>query len=71
MQKNEITTLNALGKISSVFVKRSKIVILLLLITLLMGYNAITTMPREFMPKVTIPTLTISTIYPGAAAEEV
>ncbi|MCG8485536.1 MAG: efflux RND transporter permease subunit [Clostridia bacterium] len=71
MQKNEITTLNALGKISSVFVKRSKIVILLLLMTLLMGYNAITTMTREFMPKVTIPTLTISTIYPGATAEEV
>ncbi len=63
--------MNILGKWSTFFVNRYRVVYLLVLIILVLGGTSYFTLPRELQPEVVLPFGHILTVYNGAAPEEV
>ncbi len=62
---------NMFGKWSSFFVDRYRIVYLLMLAVLIVGVTSYIDLPRELQPEVTLPYGMVTTIYTGAAPDEV
>lgn len=62
---------NFLGKISSGFIDRYKIVYLLIFSILVLGFNAYTNLPKETVPDVTMNMIYIYKPYPGASVVDV
>lgn len=63
--------MNILGKWSTFFVNRYRVVYLLVLMILVLGTTSYFTLPRELQPEITLPFGHVLTIYNGAAPEEV
>lgn len=62
---------NLFGKWSGFFVDRYRIVFLLILAVLIVGITSYFELPRELQPEVTLPYGMVTTIYTGAAPDEV
>lgn len=62
---------NFLGKISSLFVDRYKVVYLLIVSILLAGVYMYNIMPKEVVPDISMNQLVVYTIYPGASTSDV
>lgn len=62
---------NFLGKISSTFVDKYKVVYLIILTLFLTGGLAYMSIPKETVPDVSLNMLYVITPYPGASAEDV
>lgn len=62
---------NLFGKWSGFFVDRYRIVFLLVLAVLIVGITSYIDLPRELQPEVTLPYGMVTTIYTGAAPDEV
>lgn len=63
--------MNILGKWSTFFVNRYRVVYLLILMILVLGITSYFTLPRELNPEIVLPYGHILTVYNGAAPEEV
>lgn len=63
--------MNVLGKWSTFFVNRYRVVYLLVLMILVLGISSYITLPRELQPEIVLPYGHILTIYNGAAPEEI
>lgn len=57
--------------ISGVFIRRPRLAIVIALVTTLAGALAILFIPVTQYPQITPPTVTVSTTFPGASAEEI
>lgn len=62
---------NPLGKWASLFIKRFRITILIIITIIIWGSGNYSTIQREAQPKVTIPVAYVRAIYVGASPEEV
>lgn len=62
---------NIFGKWSGFFIDRYRIVFLLILAVLIVGITSYIDLPRELQPEVTLPYGMVTTIYTGAAPDEV
>jgi len=62
---------NLLGKLSKFFIDQFSMAVLLMVLILSMGTIAYVTLPKESLPEIILPTLTVRGIYPGASPEEV
>ncbi|MBU0572866.1 MAG: efflux RND transporter permease subunit, partial [Candidatus Margulisbacteria bacterium] len=51
------------------FVNRPLFTLAVYLIFVIIGFFCLNRLPLDFMPDISIPTLTIITTYPGASAE--
>lgn len=63
--------MNILGKWSTFFVNRYRVVYLLVLMILVLGITSYFTLPRELQPEIVLPYGHIMTVYNGAAPEEI
>lgn len=74
-QNQEITELNQkknfLGKLSELFIDRYRMSYLMIMLIVVVGVTAYTSLPRESMPDVTLPYAMVTTVYSGASPEDV
>lgn len=57
---------NIIGKLSSLFVKRFELTLLLIGMIIVLGVTSFILLPKESLPEIVFPTLTVQTVYPGA-----
>ncbi len=62
---------NLFGRWAAFFIERYRIVYLLVLTVLIIGVTSYLNMPRELQPEITLPYGLVTTIYTGAAPDEV
>jgi len=62
---------NILGKISSTFIDRYKIVILIIIGVLIFGFVTYTQIPKESVPDLTLNYMIVQTPYPGASVTDI
>ncbi len=65
-----LTKVSLSGKIASFFLK-SKLTPLIVVATLLLGFFAVATIPREEEPQIVVPMIDVFVPFPGAGAQEV
>lgn len=63
--------MNVIGKMTEFFVKRTEMAALLVLLTLAIGIFSYIQLPKESLPEIVFPSITVSTVYPGASPEDV
>ncbi len=61
---------NIFGKVSSFFISRYKVVYLLIIAIIVIGVSSYMGLERELQPEIEFPSLSITTIYPGAGPNE-
>lgn len=64
-------TPSAVGKAFGHWIRRTRIWILLIILLMVAGFSAYVQLPRELNPEVEIPAVSISTVLPGAAPDDV
>lgn len=62
---------NVLGKISQMFIERFRVVYLIIIGILLMGFIVYSGMPREEMPEVSIKMISVNVTYQGVSASDI
>jgi HAE1 family hydrophobic/amphiphilic exporter-1 len=70
-KENEGIKLTVLGRIANYFIDHVQMTILLIMIIIVLGVSSLFVLPKESLPEIVFPTLTIQTIYPGASALDV
>ena len=63
--------LNPIGKISRFFVEHGQMTILLGILITVLGIFSYSTLPKESLPEIVFPSITVSTLYLGASPEDV
>jgi HAE1 family hydrophobic/amphiphilic exporter-1 len=63
--------LNIFGKISGKFIKEFQLAVLVILLIIAVGLVGLFSLPKESLPEIIFPSLTIQTIFPGANPEDV
>ncbi|WP_105617101.1 efflux RND transporter permease subunit [Vallitalea okinawensis] len=75
MKNNELSELNQdknfLGRISDIFIKRFRVVYLIIIGLVVMGYLIYQGMPRESMPEISANRINISVSYQGVSAKDI
>jgi HAE1 family hydrophobic/amphiphilic exporter-1 len=59
------------GKIAKKFISQFQLSVLVILLLVSMGIVGLLNLPKESLPEIVFPSLTIQTVYPGANAEDV
>jgi len=62
---------NFLGRIAQYFINQFQMAILIILLITVIGIFGFVTLPKESLPEIILPTLTIQGLYPGASPEDV
>lgn len=62
---------NIIGKIAKIFVNRFELTMLLIVLVGIIGVSSYFLLPKESLPEIVFPSLTIQTIYPGASSVDV
>lgn len=62
---------NFFGRWADFFIKKYKVTFLFIFMILILGINSYKNLPRELSPEVVLPYGYVSTIYPGAAPNEI
>lgn len=62
---------NIIGKISELFVKRFDLTIMIIGLLVILGITSYVFLPKESLPEIVFPSLTIQTVYPGANPTDV
>lgn len=57
---------NMIGKVAAFFVKRFDLTLLIIISLILLGVSSYILLPKESLPEIVFPSLTIQTVYPGA-----
>ncbi|MGM0379849.1 MAG: efflux RND transporter permease subunit [Bacillota bacterium] len=63
--------INFIGKIANFFINRKAMGILLILLMFSLGITSLFILPKESLPEIVFPTITVQTSYPGASPEDV
>jgi len=63
--------LNILGSLSNLFVKRPELAILTIILITLLGISSYIFLPKESLPEIVFPSLSVQTVYPGASPGDV
>lgn len=63
--------LNIFGKISGKFIKEFQLAVLVILLIIAVGLVGLFSLPKESLPEIIFPSLTIQTLFPGANPEDV
>lgn len=64
-------SLNFLGKITALFIKRYRMAYLLVMLIVVSGITSYFTLPREQLPEIVLPFAIVTTSYSGASPEDV
>ncbi len=59
------------GRLSSVFVEQFQLTILVILLITSIGLVGVFSLPKESLPEIIFPAITVQTLFPGAAPEDV
>ncbi|MCK8061203.1 MULTISPECIES: efflux RND transporter permease subunit [unclassified Fusibacter] len=70
-RRGEESRLTFLGRIASYFINTPQMTILTLLIMITLGSVSLFILPKESLPEIVFPTLTVQSLYPGASALDV
>ncbi len=62
---------NILGKWACLFVERPRIMLLLIILIMYLGWLSFSQMPKEINPEIRLPYINIATTYTGASPEEI
>ncbi|MCG8483145.1 MAG: efflux RND transporter permease subunit [Clostridia bacterium] len=62
---------NIMGKIAKLFINKSQMALLLIILIVSSGFISISNLPKESLPEIIFPRITVQTIYPGASPEDV
>lgn len=62
---------NFLGKIAKFFIDQFEMAVLIILLVLSIGTFGFLALPKESLPEIILPTITIRGVYPGASPEDV
>ncbi|MBF8983687.1 efflux RND transporter permease subunit [Lutibacter sp. B2] len=62
---------NILGKWACLFVDRPRIMILLIILVVYLGWLSFSQMPKEINPEIRLPYINVTTTYTGASPEEI
>ena len=62
---------NIMGKIAKLFIDKSQMALLLIILIVSSGFISISNLPKESLPEIIFPRITVQTIYPGASPEDV
>lgn len=62
---------NFLGKLATFFIQQFEMALLVILLILSIGLFGFYTLPKESLPEIVLPTITIQGLYPGASPEDV
>lgn len=75
MDKKKISELklsrNFMGKTADFFIHRFPMAFLLILLIISLGITSLILLPKESLPEIVFPSITIQTIYPGASPTDV
>ncbi|GAU77242.1 efflux RND transporter permease subunit [Fusibacter sp. 3D3] len=63
--------INIIGKLSNVFINQFQLSILLMVMIISIGVVGLIALPKESLPEIVFPAITIQTVYPGASPEDV
>ncbi|MBF4692730.1 efflux RND transporter permease subunit [Fusibacter ferrireducens] len=63
--------INVIGKLSSVFINQFQLSMLLMIMIISIGVVGLISLPKESLPEIVFPAITIQTVYPGASPEDV
>jgi HAE1 family hydrophobic/amphiphilic exporter-1 len=63
--------INIFGKIAKFFIEQFQLTILLILLIVSLGISGLNSLPKESLPEIVFPAITIQTIFPGASPEDV
>ncbi|MBN2794628.1 MAG: efflux RND transporter permease subunit [Clostridia bacterium] len=63
--------INIFGKISGKFIKEFQLSILVILLIVAVGFVGLLSLPKESLPEIVFPSVTIQTLFPGANPEDV
>lgn len=63
--------INVFGKIASKFINQIQLSVLVILLLIAVGFVGLNSLPKESLPEIVFPSLTIQTLFPGANAEDV
>ncbi len=64
--KETLMKKNVIGRIAQLFVDRFELTVLLIGMITLLGIVSLVFLPKESLPEIVFPTLTVQTVYPGA-----
>ncbi len=64
--KETLMKKNLIGRVALLFVKRFELTVLLIGMISLLGVVSLILLPKESLPEIVFPTLTVQTVYPGA-----
>ncbi|MCT4595458.1 MAG: efflux RND transporter permease subunit [Anaeromicrobium sp.] len=62
---------NILGKWACLFIERPRIMLLLIILVMYLGWLSFSQMPKEINPEIRLPYINITTTYTGASPEEI
>lgn len=62
---------NIFGKIAQLFIEQFQLTILVILLVVSIGIVGLNSLPKESLPEIVFPAITIQTIFPGASPEDV
>lgn len=63
--------INAAGKLSRVFISQFQLTILLIFLIISVGVVGLISLPKESLPEIVFPAITVQTVYPGASPEDI
>jgi HAE1 family hydrophobic/amphiphilic exporter-1 len=63
--------INIFGKLAKKFITQFQLAVLVILLLLSMGIVGLSNLPKESLPEIVFPSLTIQTLFPGATPEDV
>jgi HAE1 family hydrophobic/amphiphilic exporter-1 len=63
--------INIFGKAALGFINQFQLTILVMLLIISIGIAGILNLPKESLPEIVFPSLTIQTLFPGASPEDV
>ncbi len=63
--------INVFGKTAQLFINQFQLTILLILLIISLGVVGLSSLPKESLPEIVFPAITVQTIFPGASPEDV
>jgi HAE1 family hydrophobic/amphiphilic exporter-1 len=63
--------INIFGKIAHTFINQFQLTVLIILLVISIGVAGALSLPRESLPEIVFPAITIQTLFPGASPEDV
>ncbi len=64
-------SINPFGKIARLFIEQFQLTVLLVLLIISIGVVGLNSLPKESLPEIVFPAITIQTVFPGASPEDV